>query len=402
MNILWVIAGGIWPLNTGGRQRSFNIVAQLAKNNNVTLVTSHGPEDDPKGLQNNLPTCEVISVPADIPRVGTIGFATTLLRSWFSAYPVDVLKNRVPKLAEEVSRLLSSRRIDVCVADFLSTTANVPLRGSIPTILFEHNVEYVIWKRLKEVDDKPWRRAVLELEWRKMRRHEAKACEDSALTLTVSDVDRDVILREAPGANVCSIPTGVDIEYFKPNGSHEVPESLVFAGAMDWYPNEDGMLHFVRYTLPLIQREVPGVSLTIAGRNPTDKIRAVASEAGVNVTGTVRDIRPFIADSSIFIVPLRVGGGTRMKIFEALAMGKPVVSTAVGAEGLPLKHGEHFLRADTAEEFAQAVLTLLKDPSRRKALAETGRRLVEERYSWAQVAKVFEARCREVISKNAN
>jgi glycosyltransferase involved in cell wall biosynthesis len=401
MNILWVIAGGIWPLNTGGRQRSFNIIAQLSKSNRLTLVTSHGPGDDPIGLKANLPDCDVISVPADIPKAGTVGFATALLRSWFSSYPVDVLKNRVPELAQEVSRLLSTRDIDICVTDFLSTTVNVPLRGAVPNVLFEHNVEYVIWKRLKEVD-KSWRRVVLEVEWRKMRRHEARACENSALTLTVSDVDREVILKDAPRAKVHSIPTGVDIDYFKPNGSHEIPNRLVFAGAMDWYPNEDGMLDFVHSTLPLIRREMPDVSLTVVGRNPTARIREATAQANVTVTGTVEDIRPFVAESSVFVVPLRVGGGTRMKIFEALAMGKPVVSTTIGAEGLVLNHGEHFLRADTSEEFAQSVVALLRDPAKRKTLAETGRRLVEEHYSWAHVARVFEARCREVISKNAN
>src|SRR5262245_47665304 len=122
MNILWVIAGGIWPLNSGGRHRSFNILAQLSKNNRVTLVASHGPGDDPEGLRANLPDCEVLSVPGRIPRVGSVGFAAALLRSWFTSYPVDILKNHVPELAGEVSRLLSSRPIDVCIADFLGTT----------------------------------------------------------------------------------------------------------------------------------------------------------------------------------------------------------------------------------------------------------------------------------------
>src|SRR5437867_8365577 len=112
---------------------------------------------------------------------------------------------------------------------------------------------------------------------------------------------------------------------------------------MDWYPNEDGILHFIDSTFPLIRREIPNVSFTVVGRNPTGRIKAAAERAGVTVTGTVQDIRPYVAHSAVYVVPLRVGGGTRMKIFEALAMGKPVVSTAVGAEGLPLTHGKHFL-----------------------------------------------------------
>lgn len=402
MNILWVIAGGLWPLNTGGRQRSFNIIAQLAKSNRVTLLASHGPGDDPDGLKANLPDCEVISVAGDIPKVGSSGFARALVQSWFTRYPVDVLKNRVPALEREVARFLSRGGIDVCIADFLSTTANVPLEGRVPVILFQHNVEYVIWKRLKDVEQSPWRKALLEIEWRKMRRHEDRACRRSAATLTVSDTDRALLVERAPASKIHSIPTGVDIHYFKPNGHHETPTELVFTGAMDYYPNEDGILDFMAATLPLIRRDFPNVTVTVVGRNPTDKIRTAASEAGVKITGTVKDVRPYIAQSAVYIVPLRVGGGTRMKIFEAMAMGKPVVSTTVGAEGLPLTDGEHFVRADGAEQFAGAVVSLLKNPAHRKALAQTGRQLVEERYSWAQVAKVFEARCQEVTSKNAH
>jgi polysaccharide biosynthesis protein PslH len=398
MNILWVISGGIWPLNTGGRQRSFNIIAQLAKNNRVTVLTSHGAGDDPEGLKANLPNCEVVSVAADIPKAGSKAFAKALVRSWFSRYPVDMLKNRVAPLEQEVARFLNSGSIDVCIADFLSTTPNLPAQSPVPVVLFQHNVEYIIWKRLKEVDKKVWRRAVLEVEWRKMRRLEANACATSALTLTVSDIDRDIIAKDAPTAKVSSIPTGVDIDYFKPNGIGEIPTELVFAGAMDWYPNEDGILNFLSTTLPLIRREMPSVTMTVVGRNPTQRIREAAAAANVKITGTVKDIRPYVGHSAVYVVPLRVGGGTRMKIYEALAMGKPVVSTTVGAEGLPLVHGKHFLRADGAEEFAQAVLSLLRDPARRKTLARTGRQLVEERYSWAHVAKVFESLCREVIS----
>jgi polysaccharide biosynthesis protein PslH len=398
MNILWVVAGGLWPLNTGGRQRSFNIVAQLARTNRVTLLTADGHGDDPEGLKANLPTCEVISVPSDIPKAGSIRFALALIRSWFTPYPVDVLKNRVPELRREVLRLLSARPIEVCIADFLSTIPNVPINDPIPCVLFQHNVEHIIWKRLKEAESRGWRRAVLELEWRKMRRFELKACESSALALTVSDVDRDIIVSQAPEANVHSIPTGVDIDYFKPEGSHEMQTELVFAGAMDWYPNEDGILHFIESTLPLIRQQISDVSFTVVGRNPTLRLSEAAEQAGVTVTGTVEDIRPYVAHSTVYVVPLRIGGGTRMKIFEAMAMGKPVVSTTVGAEGLPLTHGKHFLQADSSAEFAGAVLSLLRDSEKRRALARAGRELVVEHHTWAKVASVFETRCREVMA----
>ena len=186
-----------------------------------------------------------------------------------------------------------------------------------------------------------------------------------------------------------------------PNGTRERATELVFTGSLDWYPNEDAVLHFVDAILPRIRREVPEASLTVAGRNPTPRLRARAAAAGVRVTGTVDDVRPFVHEAAVFVVPLRIGGGTRLKIFEALAMRKAVVSTTVGAEGLPLTPGEHFLQADDPGDFANHVIELLRAPERRRALGATGRRLVEERYSWAQVAREFEARCEEVVGRHA-
>jgi len=165
---------------------------------------------------------------------------------------------------------------------------------------------------------------------------------------------------------------------------------------MDWYANEDGIVHFLDAILPAIRGEIPETGLTIVGRNPTPRLRQAAARAGASVTGTVDDVRPFISEAAVYIVPLRIGGGTRLKIFEALAMGKAVVSTRVGAEGLPLAPGVHFLGADDPAEFARAVVSLLRDPGRRKALGLAGRRLVEERFSWPQVAREFEARCAEI------
>jgi glycosyltransferase involved in cell wall biosynthesis len=171
---------------------------------------------------------------------------------------------------------------------------------------------------------------------------------------------------------------------------------------MDWYPNEDGILFFIDAILPHIRRKVPGVRLIVVGRNPTHRLREIAERSRIEVTGTVDDVRPYIAEAAVYVVPLRVGGGTRLKIFEALAMGKAVVSTSVGAEGLPLIPGEHYIPADEPTEFAYAILALLKDSTRRKRLGLAGRRLVEERYSWSQVAREFELRCEEVVAHHGH
>ncbi len=397
LRILWVKPGGLWPLNTGGRLRTFHTVAELSRRHRVVLLTTHGPDDDPKELAAQLPHCErVDSFPHRAPKQGSLGLLGALVGSWFSTLPVDLWKWRVPALAAEAARRIDRGEVDVCVADFLVAVPNVPIAGPVPVVLFEHNVEHLLWKRVSEAERRPWRRLVLEIEWRKMRRYEAKACARASLTIAVSDVDRDLLAAGAPSARIEDVPTGVDTSYFMPNGRNESAAGLVFTGSMDWYPNEDAILHFAQDILPLIRREVPETSLTVVGRKPSARLRAAAASLGIEVTGGVDDIRPYVHQAAVYVVPLRVGGGTRLKICEALAMGKALVSTTVGAEGLPLRSGEHFIRSDDPSDFARAVVSLMRDSGKRQALGAAGRRLMEERHGWAAVASQFEARCREV------
>jgi glycosyltransferase involved in cell wall biosynthesis len=160
---------------------------------------------------------------------------------------------------------------------------------------------------------------------------------------------------------------------------------------MDWLPNEDAMLFFCRDVLPLIRAGEPAVRLTIVGRTPTPAVRKLAEDAGVRVTGRVDDVRPYMKDAAVYIVPLRIGGGTRLKIFEAMAMGRAVVSTTVGAEGLPVTHGEHVVIADEPNTFARAVVHLMRDVERRRQLEAAARALVVARYDWSAVAGELES-----------
>ena len=414
MRILWVKIGGLWPPDRGGRLRSYHTIAELGRRHQVTVATTHVPGETPDSADTLPNTARVLSFPHRLPKQGSPAFALALARSWVSTLPVDLSKARVPALEREVRGLLASGAVDVCVADFLAAWPNVPARSQVPIVLFEHNVEHAIWQRLARTETRRLRRLLLEIEWRKMRRVEARACRAAALTIAVSEADRAqlaaVIARapaasaaaiaraHAPGARIESIATGVDTEYFAPSAALERPSSLVFTGSMDWYPNEDAVLHMIDAILPAIRAEVPDVALTVVGRNPSARLMEAAARAGVRVTGTVSDVRPFVAEGAVSVVPLRVGGGTRLKIFEALAMGKAVVSTSIGAEGLPLTPGEHYLAADEPADFARAVVDLLRDGERRRCLGEAGRQLVEARYSWAETARAFEAYLEEAIA----
>jgi glycosyltransferase involved in cell wall biosynthesis len=400
MRILWVKMGGLWPSTTGGRVRSLRTIAELTRRHEVTVITTHGPGDDPEGLQRRLSDCQrVVSIPYLPPKRGSAAFPAAVVSSWFSRYPVDLHKWQVPEVRRQIEQMIDAGAVDMIVTDFLFASVNVPA-GKVPTVLFEHNVEYIIWQRLCELETNPVKRALFEVEWRKLRAQEAAACRDADLTIAVSEDDRQRLEAIAPGIRAASIPTGVDTTYFSPDGHQEVPSRLVFSGSMDWHPNEDAVLHFVDTILPRIRAEVPDVSFTVVGRNPTERVRELAKQPGVFITGTLDDVRPSIGEGSVYVVPLRAGGGTRLKIFEALAMAKPVVSTTVGAEGLDLEPGRHFVAADDPDAFAREVVALLRDPARRQALSQAGRDLVERCYAWPTVARQFEDLCEQVVTEH--
>ena len=404
MNILWVKMGGLWPPTSGGRTRSLQLISELSRRHTVTVVTTHGAGDDPAGLVARLPRCErIFSFEYRVPKRGSAAFVSALARSWASADPVDLWKWRVPDVRSAVHSLIGAGDIDVCVADFLFAVNNVPLGGKTPVALFEHNVEHLIWKRLCDLERVPWRRALLEIEWRKMRAREAAACRRADMTIAVSQADAERLADLAPGANIEWMPTGVDVDYFSPSPfeSQERPGHLVFSGSMDWHPNEDAVRYFMSDILPLIRASRPDTTFSIVGRNPSAELRRVAAASAAEVTGTLDDIRPAVAQAALCVVPLRAGSGTRLKIFEALAMGKAVVSTTLGAEGLSMESGRHFVAADGARNFADAVIGLLRDDDRRRRIAAAGRALVEARYSWAQVALPFERHCQDAADSHA-
>jgi polysaccharide biosynthesis protein PslH len=231
------------------------------------------------------------------------------------------------------------------------------------------------------------------LESRALQRAERHYVQLADYVLAVSENDRASFAQYADPRRISVIPTGVDTEYFQPpapSGSGlEQPDTMAFTGSMDWMPNEDGVAYFVEKILPLIRRQIPEAAFWAVGRRPPRRIQALASN-GIVVTGTVEDIRPYLAKAALCVVPLRSGSGTRIKIFEAMAMGKAVVSTSMGAEGLPVQHGKNIILADDPADFARQVVDLLRDPPRRQQLGQAARQLVVESYGWPAVAAYFD------------
>jgi glycosyltransferase involved in cell wall biosynthesis len=219
-------------------------------------------------------------------------------------------------------------------------------------------------------------------------------------SMCVSETDRLTFQRDYQLTNVSSIDTGVDVDYFSAHQGPRVPNRLLFTGSMDWMPNEDAILFFVREVLPRISEVIPDVSLAIVGRYPSRRLKNLCdSNPAILVTGRVEDVRPYLATSSVFIVPLRIGGGTRIKIFEAMASGLPVVSTSVGAEGLPLQHQRHLLLADSPDDFARSVVMLLKDRALARQITDTAHSLVTHNYDWRVITRQVENILRTTIQE---
>jgi glycosyltransferase involved in cell wall biosynthesis len=238
-------------------------------------------------------------------------------------------------------------------------------------------------------------RAYMGEQWRRMRRLEREQCLRFDHVVAVSGEDAAVFREQYGVKRVSSVPTGVDTDFFRPSGTvSQRPANIVFTGSMDWMPNEDGMSFFVEEVLPAITRAVPEVTLTIVGRRPSAKVRALTEgRPHVTVTGTVPDVRPFLEEAAVVVVPLRIGGGTRIKIYEAMGMERAVVSTTIGAEGLDVTDGRHIVLADDAATFADAVIALLQAPERAAEIGDAAAQHVRTHFGWASVADQFAESC---------
>jgi glycosyltransferase involved in cell wall biosynthesis len=294
-----------------------------------------------------------------------------------------------------ITGLVRRRKVDVMVCDFLAPSVNVPNACSCPTVLFQHNVEATILARHAQVAQNPVTKAYLKSQWRRMCAFERAQCHRFDHVVAVSPQDMKVFREEYGTRSVSDIPTGVDTEFFRPTGEvRPEPFNLVFTGSMDWLPNEDAIAYFVEAILPRVRDEVPEVTLTVVGRNPSPRIVALGRrDSRIRITGSVPDVRPFVERAGVFVVPLRIAGGTRLKIYEAMAMEKAVISTSIGAEGLPVQDGVDIVLADDPERFAGAVIRLLQDPGRATELGRQAARVVRAEFAWQRVAERFAEAC---------
>jgi polysaccharide biosynthesis protein PslH len=392
MKILLTLRQPLVPADTGGKVRSLNILSRLAKRASIHAISFADPISEASAITEMKHLFDSYTPVAWCEaKKYSPAFYGGIAASQLGAWPYFLSKCNRPEFMAAVDALAGRRRFDLVFCDFLHTSAPLMNWRFRPKVVFEHNVEYQLRKRKWEVESNPFRKWVLKNEWTKTQAIEAEVCRTCDHVLAVSRDDKDTMSREFGISHVSVLPTGVDTQYFAPSTSGSIPGRLVFVGSMDWDPNEDGIAWFLNNVYLRIRSAAPNSSLAVVGRNPSARLRSIASNyPNVELTGRVSDVRPYLAEAEVVIVPLRVGGGTRIKIPEAMAMGKAIVSTTIGAEGLPFCRRRELCIADQPEDFAEVVTTLLHDRTRRGSIGAAARRVVLERHSWDAVVDSLE------------
>jgi glycosyltransferase involved in cell wall biosynthesis len=398
MKILWVKSNLLHPIDSGGAIRTYNMLRLLKANHRITYVTlATGVEAEARGLAPEYCDRLIALDWPGAPRRNDWRFYLQAVRNLVHDMPLALGRYHHPPLRDALHDLTTSEIFDLAVSDFLFPATHFAGVASTPKLLFQHNVETLIWDRMA-ARHRGLAGKYLKAQARRMRSWEGRLSREFDLTVTVSDEDGKLMREWFSLDNTQTIPTGVDVEFFSPGAQPPAPGKVVFVGSLDWLPNIDAVRWLVGDIWPRIRSLRRGVSLHIVGRRPGRVVqRAIRRAPDVFLWGDVDDVRAHLWDAEVVVVPLRVGGGTRLKIFEALACEKPVVTTPVGAEGLPVVHGTHVLFGSDSAELAQAVVSLLDDSARRRQLGLAGRALVVERYSWSAVVAVFEEACESAV-----
>jgi len=399
--LLFVSSRYLFPTDSGGKIRTVNILRGMKGGAfDITLASPL-----PAGARTREPA-ETRDVCDRF--IGWPGKARGVLFRWIrmrhlvSRLPIAVETDISEAGRRAVAKELEHRP-DILVVDFPHAAVLAPPPYPCSGVIFTHNVEAEIFHRHAQIARNPLIRAIWRNQADKMERYERELLPRFTAVVAVADRDREYFRRNYRVDNVSVIPTGVDLGYFTYRESAELKEgeggTVVFTGSMDWMANIDGVEYFMDAVWPAISRARPMARCVIVGRSPPRALveRARSRQLNWEFTGFVDNVRPFVHNADVYIIPLRVGGGTRIKVYEAMAMGSPVVSTRIGVEGLPVEPGRHFLEADSANDMAAAVLSLLDDRGRSTRLSLQARKLVEENMSAERAARVFEQICLQAL-----
>ncbi len=385
------------PQNTGKRIRSFHLLRRLAARHELHYLAYGRAGSDGHRALTEADMHPRAVTPQMPPKSGPV-FYLHLLANLFSSKPYIVTSHFSQLFRRELERAVHEIKPELIICEWTPYAQYVNNLNGIKTLVVAHNIESDIWRRYAEFESSLFKRWYINRQLPKVTAFERMAFDLADGITVVSPGDGEAAAKLSPNSDICVVENGVDLDYFAvagPTSSHKI----VFTGSMDWRPNQDAATHFVYDIFPLLQKSCPDVETVFVGRNPPEEIRSLAANPGITVTGTVDDVRPFLRQAAVCIVPLRIGGGSRLKILEAMAIGRPVVSTPVGAEGLTVENDKHLLLAAEPQLFAARVQQLFDHDDLRERLARSGRRLVEERYGWDTLAHRLDQFCNKLREK---
>jgi sugar transferase (PEP-CTERM/EpsH1 system associated) len=385
-----------YPPHQGAAIRTLNLIKNLAPRYDIHLLSFVQDRDFTGRIEALAHYCaSIVTVPS--PHRSTAHRAMSAL---FSPSPDMALRLPSSEFSNALRNSLSRERFDCVQTEAIEMAQyGIAVKGMDlppqPLVIFDDiNAEYLLQKRAFETDvQQPsrWLAALYSfIQWRKLQRYEAHACRRLDRIVVVSEADAKAIQRLVPALQCAVVPNGVDTDFFTPWEAEDSDITLVFTGKMDFRPNVDAVLWFAREVLPLIQREMPQVSLKVVGRNPHPRLQGLQGSSNIILTGYVEDVRPYIGEAAVYVVPLRVGGGTRLKLLEAMSMAKAIVSTSLGCEGIPVRPDRELVIADDPVSFARAVVGLMRDRERRAQLGISARELAVSEHDWRHITPLLE------------
>jgi polysaccharide biosynthesis protein PslH len=371
-----------WPLDTGAKLRNYHLARVIAQRAAVSLLAFTDHQQSPANLERFYE--QVVTVRRD--SAYTLG---KMVRGGLGSIPLPVLNYTTHSMGQALQHLLDEHDFDIIQVESIHLINYLPTiqrARKQPIVVCDwHNVESELMQRYSEKEPSRLRRVYAARTARLMSEFEKRALRDFDAHIVVSQRDADRLRVINPDARIFVIENGVDTAFYSDlKGTAESPaRRIVFVGSMDYHANIDGALNFAREVWPRLRERQPHLIFTVVGKDPTPQVRELAQLPGIEVTGTVDDVRPFYREAIAAVVPLNVGGGSRLKILEAMAAGVPVVSTTLGAEGLEVRHGENILIADTNEQLGEAITSVVENEARRDHLCAAGRALVSRRYDWS-------------------
>ena len=389
-----IIDGDVsYPPNSGKRLRTLNLLLHAAKRHRLVYFGRCAADSEEAGVAPGFLRAhgiEPILVYDPVPRKSGLAFYGRLFGNLFSAWPYSVTSHQSEPMRRAISELARRETIDLWQLEWTAYLPMIERSLPGPRVVIAHNVDTLIWQRYYENEKNLLKRAFLKSQWRKFRRFEETTFRDATRVVAVSEEDARLIRSDFGQPDVDVVDNGIDRAYFENVRGQRDPSCILFLGALDWRPNLDGIELLLDKIFPKVRAREPSAKLAIVGRHPPPQLVARAAQIpGVTLHANVPDVRPFLASSGVLAVPLRIGGGSRLKILEALACGLPVVSTKVGAEGLLVKTGEHYVQAEE-DAMAEALVDAIRHPAAAESAAARGRQLVLANYDWSVLAAKLE------------